>query len=52
MYSKEHNRLITELRERDVETVLPRTKDIDKGQGDLTVLVVRGKYKGSTGTVN
>ena len=52
VHSREHNRLITELRERHVETVLPRSKDVERGQGDLTVLVVRGKHRGSTGTVN
>ena len=52
VYSQEHNRPITDLRERDVETVLPRSKDVEKGQGQLTVMVVRGRHKGATGTVN
>jgi hypothetical protein len=51
VYSDQLNRPITELREKDVETVLPRSKDIEKGQGNRTVQIVRGKEKGSTGTV-
>ena len=30
VYSEELNRHITDLREKDVETVLPRSKDIEK----------------------
>ena len=52
VYSQEHNRAITELRERDVETVLPRSKDVERSQGDRTVVVVRGRHRGAIGTVN
>ena len=55
VFSKEHNRPITELRERDIETVLPRSKDLEKaqqGNDRTTVLIVRGRHKGATGTVN
>ena len=51
VYSAELNRPITDLYERDVETVLPRSKDVEKGQGDRTVMVVRGRHKGTSGTV-
>ncbi len=51
VFSSQLNRPITELRERDVETVLPRSKDVEKGQGNRTVQIVRGKEKGSIGTV-
>lgn len=51
VFSKEHNRPITELREKDVETVLPRSKDLERGDGERTVLIVRGRYKGAVGTV-
>lgn len=51
VFSAQLNRPITELRERDVETVLPRSKDVEKGQGNRTVLIVSGRDKGLSGTV-
>ena len=52
VYSSEHNRPITDLREKDVETALPRSKDVEQSSGNLTVIIVKGKHKGSIGTVN
>lgn len=52
VFSREHNRHITELREKDVETALPRSKDIEKATGNRTVIIVRGRYRGASGTVN
>ena len=52
VYSRNHNRPVTELREKDVETALPRSKDIERAAGNRTVVIVRGKHKGSYGTVN
>jgi transcription antitermination factor NusG len=52
IYSKELNREFTDLKERDIETVLPKSKDIEAGkESNLTVKVVRGSYRGSTGVV-
>ena len=52
VFSSEHNRPITDLREKDVETALPRSKDVERSSGNLTVIIVKGKHKGSIGTVN
>ena len=52
VFSHELNRPISELREKDVETVLPRSKDIEREQGNRTVVVVRGPHKGAVGLVN
>lgn len=52
VFSEEMNRPLTELREKDVETVLPRSKDVERQTGNRSVLVVRGPYKGSLGVVN
>ena len=52
VFSDEHNRSITDLREKDVETVLPRSKDVEKSHGNRTVLIVRGRHQGASGIVN
>ena len=52
VYSTEYNRPVTDLREKDVETVLPRSKDIERSSGNRTVLIVRGPHKGASGTVS
>lgn len=52
VFSKELNRPLTELRERDVETVLPRSKDVERETGCRSVVVVRGPHKGSLGVVS
>ena len=52
VYSDELNREFTNLREKDVETVLPRSKDIDKDSEACSVLIVRGKHKGQSGKIH
>ena len=52
VFSDELNRPITDLREKEIETVLPRSKDIEREIGNRTVLIVRGRHEGSQGTVS
>ena len=52
VFSEELNCAFTYLREKDIETVLPRSKDIEqRDKGNLDVIILRGENKGSTGTV-
>ena len=52
VFSEELNCAFTYLREKDIETVLPKSKDLDsRDKTNLDVKILRGEYKGSTGTV-
>ena len=51
VFSDALNRPVTDLREKDVETVLPRSKDVEREAGPRTVQIVRGENKGSAGVV-
>ena len=52
VFSEELNCAFTYLREKDIETVLPKTKDLEsRDKPNLEVKILRGEYKGSTGTV-
>ena len=52
VFSEELNCAFTYLREKDIETVLPKSKDLEqRDKGNLDVKILRGEYKGSNGTV-
>lgn len=46
VFSSELNREFTNIREKDVETVLPRSKEIEKNPESCQVLIVRGEHRG------
>ena len=52
VYSDELNREFTNLREKDVETVLPRSKDVQKDPNNCSVLIVRGRHRGQSGKIH
>ena len=53
VFSREMNCEFTSLREKDIETVLPRTKDLegDQDKTNVEVIIVRGDHKGQSGSV-
>ena len=51
VFSRELNREFTCLREKDIETVLPRSKELEGNPTSLEVLIVRGDHKGQSGQV-
>ena len=52
VFSEELNCAFTYLREKDIETVLPRSKDLEqRDKGNIDVKILKGEYKGSIGTV-
>ena len=53
VFSEELNCAFTYLREKDIETVLPRSKDLEgsREKTNLDVIILKGEYKGQIGTV-
>ena len=46
VFSRELNCEFTCLREKDIETVLPRSKELESNCGNIEVLILRGEHKG------
>jgi len=53
VFSRELNCEFTNLREKDIETVLPRSRDLEgeRDKSNKDVIILRGEHKGSSGTV-
>ena len=53
VFSEELNCAFTYLREKDIETVLPRSKDLEgeRDKSNVDVIILRGEHKGSSGSV-